>query len=112
MFFVVTVSRFLPAALTFAMLGAPLSRAADGAEVFATHCASCHGLDGKARTPAGKKLNARDLSESKLTDAEIAHQILEGVKDKKGTPRMPAFKEKVAPADVAALVTHMKTFRR
>lgn len=88
------------------------SRGADAAELFATHCASCHGLDGKARTPAGKKIGARDLSESKLTDAEIARQILEGVKDKKGTPRMPPFKEKVTSADVTALVTHVKTFRR
>lgn len=87
-------------------------RSADAADLFATHCASCHGLDGKARTPAGKKLGARDLTASKLTDTEIAHQILEGVKDKKGTPRMPPFREKVTPADVAALVTHVKTFRR
>jgi mono/diheme cytochrome c family protein len=108
----VTVSRFLPASLALASLLVPSSWAADGAEIFAAHCASCHGLDGKARTPAGKKFNARDLSESKLTDAEIAHQILEGVKDTKGAPRMPAFKEKVAPSDVAALVTHVKTFRR
>ena len=85
---------------------------ADGAEVFTSHCAPCHGADGKARTPAGKKLGAKDLSESKLPDAAIAQQILEGVKDARVHERMPAFKTKVTADDVAALVAHVKAFRR
>ena len=86
-------------------------RAADGGEVFTAHCAPCHGLDGKARTPAGKKLGAKDLSESKLDDRAIEKQILFGVKDPKGSDRMPAFKERLATAEVAALVGFVKTFR-
>jgi mono/diheme cytochrome c family protein len=86
--------------------------AADGAEVFAQYCAPCHGLDGKARTPAGKKIGARDLSESKLADADIEKQILAGVKDPKGAERMPAFKDRLAAPEVAALVAFVKTFRR
>lgn len=86
--------------------------AADGAELFITHCAPCHGADGKARTPAGKKLGAKDLSESKLADADIENQILAGTKDPKGNERMPSFKAKLAPDEVAAVVAFVKTFRR
>jgi mono/diheme cytochrome c family protein len=88
-----------------------VTHAAEPPAAFATLCAPCHGLDGKARTPAGKKLGAKDLSESKLTDAEIEKQILAGTKDKKGADRMPAFKDKLTPADVSALATFVKTFR-
>jgi len=68
--------------------------------------------DGKARTPAGKKLGAKDLSESKLADADIEKQILTGTKDQKGNERMPSFKAKLAPDEVAAVVAFVKTFRR
>jgi mono/diheme cytochrome c family protein len=80
-------------------------------ELFATHCAACHGADGKARTPAGRKLKAKDLSRSTLQDADIQRQILEGVRDAKGTLRMPPFQEKLAPAEVSRLVEQVKSFR-
>lgn len=72
----------------------------------------CHGLDGKARTPAGKKLGAKDLSESKIADDAIVHQIGEGLKDKKGAERMPSFKARLAAEEIAALVAVVKAFRR
>jgi mono/diheme cytochrome c family protein len=92
-------------------LAAIAARAADGLELFVTHCAPCHGADGKARTPAGKKLGAKDLSESKLANADIEKQILAGTKDPKGNERMPSFKAKLAPDEVAAIVAFVKTFR-
>ena len=85
--------------------------AADADEIFAARCASCHGTDGKARTPAGKKLGAKDLSVSNLSDAEIAARILEGVADSKGASRMPAFKDLLGAAEVAALAAKVKRFR-
>ena len=91
--------------------GVPL-RGADGPAIFVAHCAPCHGLDGKARTPAGKKLGAKDLSESKMADDAIVHQIGEGLRDKKGVERMPAFKARLAAEEIAALVTVVKAFRR
>lgn len=80
--------------------------------MFAAHCVPCHGADGKARTPAGKKLGARDLSESRLPDAEIERQILDGVRDAKAAHRMPPFRDKLGNQEVAALVSYVKTFRR
>ena len=94
------------------LAGGVAGRAADGPAVFAAHSAPCHGLDGKARTPAGKKLGAKDLSESKIADDAIAHQIAEGLKDKKGVERMPSFKARLSAEEIAALVTFVKTFRR
>ena len=97
-----------------AMLLAPtvsLIAAEPGATVFDSHCIPCHGPDGKARTPAGRKLGAKDLSESKLADAEIAKQIRDGVKDSRGVDKMPAFREKVTPVEIEALVAYVKAFR-
>ncbi|HZF73236.1 MAG TPA: c-type cytochrome, partial [Gemmatimonadaceae bacterium] len=69
----------LTVALVFGYL--PLRVAADGKEVFAKQCASCHGPDGKAQTPIARKLGVKDLTQSKLTEAEIEKQIVEGKRD-------------------------------
>jgi mono/diheme cytochrome c family protein len=83
-----------------------------GAAVFEKHCIPCHGPDGRARTPAGRKLGAKDLAESRLGDAEIAKQVRDGVKDARGADRMPSFREKVTAAEIDALIAYVKTFRR
>ena len=95
-----------------ALAAGALLRAADGPTVFADHCASCHGPDGKGRTPAGKKIGAKDLAESRIKDEAIALQIADGVKDQRGADRMPSFKSKLTPDEIAALVSFVKTFRR
>ena len=96
-----------------AALGIPApTYAANGPEAFETNCASCHGLDGKAKTPAGKKLKVKDLAQSKIADAEIEKQIVNGTQDAKGNQRMPEFKSKLSPEEIAALVEYVKTLRR
>ena len=85
--------------------------AANGQDVFTEHCASCHGVDGKARTPAGKKFRVKDLTESKLAESDIEKQIVSGTQDAKGNARMPAFKGKLSPEEIAALVAYVKTLR-
>lgn len=99
-------------ALLLATGTAHSGRAADGAIVYENHCAPCHGLDGKARTPAGRKLGARDLSESKSTDDLIVAQIRNGVKSPQGAERMPAFKERLTPEETSAVAAFVKTFRK
>lgn len=89
-----------------------VAHAADGAVVYENFCVPCHGMDGKARTPAGKKLGARDLSESKLADEAIASQIRNGVKTPQGAERMPSFKDRVNAEETAAVVAYVKTFRK
>jgi mono/diheme cytochrome c family protein len=101
-----------PAAFLMALAFAPGAFAAEPAkENFGNLCAACHGADGKARTPAGRKLGAKDLSESKLSGAEIEKLISEGAKDTRGAVKMPSFKEKLTSAEITALAAYVNTFR-
>lgn len=93
------------------LLGTSLAARADAKTLFKTHCASCHGPDGKARTPVARKLGVKDLTESKTADDEIERQILEGTKDKQGNQRMPPFKQKLSADDVKVLVGWVKSLR-
>ena len=93
------------------LLNTVVASAADGQKLYITNCASCHGTDGKGRTPAGKKLGARDLTQSKLTDAEIEKQIVVGTSDAKGNSRMPSFKTVLQPEDITPLVAYVNTLR-
>jgi mono/diheme cytochrome c family protein len=81
-------------------------------EVFIKNCAPCHGPDGRARTPAARKLGVKDLTESKTTDAEIEKSIKEGRPDKSGKLVMPAFGEKVTAAEVQTLIKTVKSLRK
>jgi mono/diheme cytochrome c family protein len=70
---------------------------------FLKSCAGCHGQDGSATRPDGKKGRAADLTDAAWqkanTDAAIANSILNG----KG--HMPAFKGRLSEADAMTLVT-------
>ncbi|MBI2497391.1 MAG: cytochrome c [Opitutae bacterium] len=88
----------------------PLPATTDRA-VFENHCAVCHGGDGRARTPQGRKLKAKDLRESRLSDAEIERQIREGSGRKTGASAMPAFGKDMTDAEIQAAVRVVKTFR-
>jgi mono/diheme cytochrome c family protein len=81
-------------------------------EVFIKNCAPCHGPDGRARTPAARKLGVKDLTESKTTDAEIEKSIKEGRPDKSGKLVMPAFGEKVTAAELQTLIKTVKSLRK
>lgn len=90
----------------------PAFGAVTGVDSYVEHCAPCHGTDGRGRTPAGKKLGAKDLTQSKMPPEEIARRILEGAKDARGNARMPAFKDKVASDDLPALVAYVQSLRK
>ena len=85
--------------------------AAEDAAVFENNCALCHGSDGRARTPQGRKVKAKDLRESRLTDAEIERQIREGSQIKTGVSVMPAFGRELTDAEILAAVRTVKSFR-
>ena len=80
--------------------------------VYFTLCAPCHGPDGRARTPAARKLGVKDLTQSQLPDADIRRQILEGRRDKFGRQQMPAFESKLTPEQISALIEQVKAFRK
>lgn len=86
--------------------------AADDAAVFDNRCAACHGSDGRAHTPQGRKIKAKDLRESRLTDAELELQIREGSRIKTGISVMPAFGHDMTDAEIQAAIRVVKAFRR
>jgi len=85
---------------------------AAGEELFAKICASCHGKDGKAQTPIARKLGVKDLTQNKLTEAEIKKQIVEGKRDEQGKEKMPAFKTKLSDDEINSLVNVVKELRK
>lgn len=60
----------------------------------------------------GKQLRIKDLTASKLGDAAIRSQILEGVKDAKGGVRMAAFKDRLSVEEVEQLVGFVKGLKQ
>jgi cytochrome c oxidase cbb3-type subunit 3 len=95
-----------------ALISSAVSLYADnGPALFEQQCAACHGADGKARTPAGRKIGAKDLTQSRLSDGEIERQVSEGTTDKAGKVKMPPFKDQLSSSEIQALVSFVKSFR-
>ena len=89
-----------------------LTVAADGKELFAKQCASCHGPDGKAQTPIARKLGVKALTQSKLNEAEIEKQIVDGKRDDHGKEKMPSFKGKLSIDEIKSLIAAVKELRK
>jgi len=101
--FAIVLAALLPIAASTAFA------ASDGAAVYKTKCASCHGADGSGQTAMGKSLKLRDLGSAdvqKQTDKELYNLTTDG----KG--KMPAYKGKLTEADINALVAHMRTMAK
>ena len=106
-----------PAFLLVHLLAAATAFAAaapTAAQNYDRHCASCHGADGKGQTRLGRKSGAKNLTDKqgagKLTDAEIFRTIQAGRRDDKGRERMEGFGNDLSPAEITALVAHVRRF--
>ena len=80
--------------------------------IYVSLCAPCHGPDGRARTPAARKLKVKDLTLSRISDEEIRKQVLEGRRDPAGNQQMPPFKDKVNKEHLEELIAHVKSIRK
>lgn len=87
------------------------AHAADANEVYIKNCAVCHGKDGKAQSAIARKLGVKDLSLSKLTDAQIERQILNGRPADQNSAKMPAFKDRLTAEEIKSLIPLVKAFR-
>ena len=88
-------------------LALPVAVFADGAAIYKTKCAACHGPDGSGQTPVGKNLKIVDLRSpevQKMTDAEISKLLTEG----KG--KMP--KSNLSPDDQKAVIAFIRTLKK
>lgn len=88
--------------------------AADASANWTANCAACHGKDGKAETPIGRKLQIKDMSDPKvqdaLTDAAATKDIKEGVTEN-GQTKMKAFGDKFSDDEIKALVAQIRSFK-
>jgi len=76
----------------------------DGAKLFASTCASCHGLDGRGSERAPDIAQRQEVQ--RLSDAQLMRVVEEGVP---GTG-MPAF-HSLATAQIKALVAYLRTLQ-
>ncbi len=93
--------------VAFAMLALPIaSFAADeGADLFKSKCAMCHGPDGAGKTMMGEKLKIPDLNSAdvqKKTDAGLNTVVT------KGKDKMPAYETKLSKEQIGKLVGYIR----
>lgn len=82
----------------------------DGAKLYADKCAKCHNADGTGNAKY-KKQGIEDMSnatwQKNHSDAKIAAAINNGKGD-----FMPAWKGKLKPAEVTAVVKHIRSLKK
>jgi cytochrome c553 len=80
------------------------------ADIWKAKCKSCHGEDGKAKTKIGEKEKIADLTDAgwqkRHSDEKIKDYIANGSKK---NPKMKAFKDKLTPEQIDALVKHVRS---
>ena len=80
------------------------------AGLFAKHCASCHGADGRAKTFKAKFNHARDLTDplwqDEVSDERLYNSVINGKK------KMPAYRKKLTEAQVNSLIAYVRTLAR
>jgi mono/diheme cytochrome c family protein len=91
---------------------------ASGAEVKALydkHCAKCHGMDGKGKTKMGRQAGVKDYTDPKvqeeMKDDVALKTIKEGITEK-GKERMKPYANELSDADIKALITYMRAFKK
>ena len=92
--------------LSFAFVSAQAQKASnDGAALYKSKCAMCHGPDGAGKTPAGQKLNVRDLRSPEVqaqSDSDLSHVIGQG----KG--KMPVFGKTLSDDQIKSLAAQIR----
>jgi mono/diheme cytochrome c family protein len=105
-------------AVVVAALGIPVRQAsADdaGKKLFNAQCSTCHGVDGRGQTTAGKRAGVKDWTTgttlSALSAADVQKMVREGRKDASGKETMPAVKT-LSDDQMTALVAYVRSFQK
>jgi mono/diheme cytochrome c family protein len=115
------VSALLVAACTVAAAAtvhAQDPKVAQGKQIFATYCATCHGENGDGQGPVGKTLNPppRNFQKGDFkyggTDQAIAEVIANGAASKGGSPLMAPWGAVIPEADRQALVAFIRSLKK
>ena len=91
------------------MLCVPARPDEKSAATFKQKCATCHGPDGKADTPAGKAMKVRSFASpetAKMTDDQLAGII------EKGQGKMPKYGASMKPDEIKAMVAYIRTLAK
>lgn len=85
----------------------------DAKEIYATNCMICHKEDGTGGkvTVGGKNLDAENLTEDKfkkMTDEKLIGYVTNGIPDE----GMPAFKDKLSPAQIRSAIAHVRILQQ
>jgi mono/diheme cytochrome c family protein len=101
--------RLFSAAAIVCLLSTAAHAQDKGSTLFQSNCLMCHGADGKGNTPTGQALKVVNLDDPavvNLSDADLASVISKGKKS------MPAFGSRLAPPQIEALVSYVRTLQK
>lgn len=97
------------------MVGFVVTTSIHADDVYTSHCAKCHGSDGKGQTPIGKKLVIKDISTKEswnnISDTNAIIAVTSGVK-KDNVFRMKAFGETLTPEQISNAVKEFKSLTK
>ena len=82
----------------------------DGAAIYSEKCAKCHGADGKG-VDKFKKQGVKDLTTDAWQKANTDAKITAAINNGKGE-FMPAWKGKIKPAEIKAVVKHIRGLKK
>ena len=77
------------------------------AALYAKHCATCHGKDGRSKTFKAKFNHARNLTEPGWQDAVSDERIFNSISNGRGG-KMPSFAKKLSVAEIEGLVLFVR----
>ena len=81
-----------------------LARADDGEALYGERCATCHGADGRADTPAGKALKVSSLLDPKWTSAGAVEALVTAFH---ANPKHKAIESKVTDDELRTIAAHV-----
>jgi cytochrome c5 len=102
--------KVIPIALILAFAAAPLASAQDSpVSIYQATCAPCHGVNGDANTPAGKKYHATVFNTAaglKESDSELLKIA------RKGKGQMPPWSDVLTDAQLKSVIEYIRTFQK
>src|SRR5947207_14089281 len=104
-----THSMIILAALALVLALSATAAGADGAALFKSKCAMCHGADGGGQTPVGRSMKIPDLRSpevQKQTDIQLTDVIAGGKR------KMPAYGKTLSTAEIQALIAQIRTLKK
>lgn len=109
-----TLIRNLLASVVLAAASPALAQDATTVKLFKAQCATCHGVDGRGQTTAGKKVGTKDWADPKvlkaMSDDDVMKAIHTGKKGDDGKELMPSF-AKLGDDKIKALIAYIRTLQ-